>query len=182
MVDLKDGFNWNGAESDLSRRWHHKAFGVLRYHVEIFCSVKNFSQSTSCRYPIFLDSCKDEFGITYAKETKYRKCRPLDNKRYRVCTETSVVLPKRETLKKKTKCDFPKFLEICDEAFGSGWRQYGRSRCGAKKRRRKCRYQTVDQSSSFFVARTWYPRVSFLFRFASIENVRGSKWKEIKFH
>ena len=116
-------------------------------------TVKNFSQSTSCRYPTFLDSCKDEFGITYAKETKYRKCGPLDNKRYRVCTQTSVVLPKRETLKKKTKCDFPKFLEICDEAFGSGWRQYGRSRCGAKKRRRKCLYQTVDQSSSFFIAR-----------------------------
>jgi len=116
-------------------------------------TVKNFSQSTSCRYPTFLDSCKDEFGITYAKETKYRKCGPLDNKRYRVCTQTSVVLPKRETLKKTTRCDFPKFLEDCDEAFGSGWRQYGRSKCGAKKRRRKCLYQTVDRSSSFFVAR-----------------------------
>lgn len=115
-------------------------------------TVQKFSKSTSCRFEGLLDSCKKTFGSLFKTEEAMKKCGVTDSKRFRVCTQTSITLPKREVLRRTTKCDFPNFLEDCDDAFGPGWKQIRRTSCGAIKKRRECEFRTTDRSSSFDIA------------------------------
>ena len=115
-------------------------------------TVTTFSKSTSCRYPTYLDSCEEEFDNTYKTQTAYKKCGPADGKRYKVCSQFSLTFPLRGTFKKTSRCDFPNFLESCSGAFGSGWYEVGKQKCGAIKIRRKCEFKSTDKSSTFFVS------------------------------
>lgn len=115
-------------------------------------TVLTKSKSSECRYPTFLDSCKDYFGTTFERQTAYKDCGSLDLKRYKVCSQYSITFPLKGTFKKTTHCAFPNFLGSCRDNFGNGWVQEGTRKCGLRKIRRNCKFSTTDKSSSFFVS------------------------------